>query len=94
MEIQQHDNIIDVYGTLKSIKDATKLNDILDTYDEGESLIIRLHDAYIIPSMLIGALLKKSIEGIDIELQITSDVLYEVLDNLNLIDRFHVKQIK
>jgi hypothetical protein len=44
--------------------------------------------------MLIGALLKKTIEGVDIKLETSSDMLYEVLDNLNLIDRFNVNKIK
>jgi hypothetical protein len=94
MTIEQRDNIIDVYGLLKSINDATKLNDILDNYDRGASIVIRLHDAHIVPSMLIGALLKKTIEGVDIKLETSSDMLYEVLDNLNLTDRFNVNKIK
>ena len=93
MEIKQEGNIVETFGVIKSMSEATKLNDILDTYQEGSSVIIKLHDTFIIPSMLIGGLLKKVGEGIKIELQVYSDILYEVLDDLSLIDKLHVTKI-
>jgi len=93
MEIRKQNNNIEIHGVIKTMSDATKLNDLLNEYNEGSSVIIKLHDSFIMPSMVIGGLLKRAEEGINIQLQVKSDILYEVLDDLNLIDKLHVKRI-
>jgi len=93
VEIIKKGNILEVHGIIKTMSDATKINEMLEEFREGDTVIIDIIDSFVVPSMLIGGLLKIEEEGINIELKVHSDILYEVLDDLNLIDKLHVKRV-
>jgi ribonuclease HI len=93
MEIIKTNNVLEVEGIIKTMNDAHKLNDALNDFKEGQMVIIKIKDSFAMPSAVIGNLLKKVEEGVNIKLEVKSDILYEVLDDLNLVSKLNVKKI-
>jgi hypothetical protein len=93
MEIIKTNNVVEVEGIIKTMNDANKLNDTLNNFKEGQMVIIRIKDSFAMPSAVIGNLLKKVEEGVNIKLEVKSDILYEVLNDLNLVNKLNVKKI-
>ena len=93
MEIIKNANVVEVDGVIKTMNDLSKLNEVLDEFNEGSSVIFKIKDSFAMPSALIGNFLKKTQEGVMITLEVGSDILYEVLDDLNLINKLNVKKI-
>jgi hypothetical protein len=93
MEIIKTNNVVEVEGIIKTMNDAHKLNDTLNNFKEGSLVVIKIKDSFAMPSVVIGNLLKKVEEGVNIKLEVKSDILYEVLNDLNLVNKLNVKKI-
>ena len=93
MEIIKNANVVEVDGVIKTMNDVSKLNEVLDEFNEGSSVIFKIKDSFAMPSALIGNFLKKTQEGVMVTLEVGSDILYEVLDDLNLVNKLNVKKI-
>jgi len=93
MEILKKANVIEIEGVIKTISDANKINDVIKDFKAGESIIIKIKDSFAMPSSVIGILMKKVEEGVNIKIEVGSEILYELLDDLNLTDKFNVKKI-
>jgi PDZ domain-containing secreted protein len=93
MNITKTNNLIEVEGVIKTMNDANKLNDVLNEFKEGDSVTIKIKDSFAMPSAVIGTLLKKAGDGVKIKLEVHNDILYEVLDDLNLGSEFDIKKI-
>ena len=94
INITQNGNIIDIEGNIKSIEDfekiKSKLDEIEKTYD---SIILNIKDSISITSSVIGYLMKLNDKGKKIYLNVASEDLYDLLDELNLKNTFFVKKI-
>ncbi len=90
--IHQHGNTIEIEGVIKTIANAESVIDALKTIN-SDYIILKVKDSFGMPSSIIGYLVKLKDEGKQISLEIGSDILYELLDNLNLIHTFNVKKI-
>jgi hypothetical protein len=93
MEIIKTNNVVEVEGIIKTMNDANKLNEVLNEFKEGSLVVIKIKDSFAMPSAVIGNLLKKVEEGVNIKLEVKSDILYEVLNDLNLVNKLNVKKI-
>jgi hypothetical protein len=93
MEIREDNNIIEVSGIIKTMNDSNRINETLNKFKEGETVVIKIKDSFAMPSAVIGNLLKKLEEDLKIRLEVHSDILYEVLDDLNLVNKLNVKKI-
>jgi hypothetical protein len=93
MEILKQGNVIEVEGVIKTINDANRLNEVIKDLNSGNSVIIKIKDSFAMPSAVIGLLIKKVNEGVNIKVEVGSEILYELLDDLNLTDKFNVKKI-
>jgi hypothetical protein len=93
MEIIKTNNVVEVEGIIKTMNDANKLNEVLNEFKEGSLVVIKIKDSFAMPSAVIGTLLKKVEEGVKIKLEVYSDILYEVLDDLNLVNKLNVVKL-
>ena len=93
MEVVKNGNIIEVDGVIKTMNDVSKLNEVLDEFNEGGSVIFKIKNSFAMPSALIGNFLKKTQEGVVITLEVGNNILYEVLDDLNLVNKLNVRKI-
>ena len=93
MEVEVKGNVVNVKGNIKSLDDVYKLKSVLDSINYS-SITINLYDSMAITSTLIGYLRKKINDGIQIFINVGNELLYELLDDLGLIDIFHVRKIK
>ena len=93
MEIRQNGNIIEVDGVIKTITDSQQLVDAIQAASTNGSVIIKINDSFSLPSTVIGKLLKMKDGGVKISLEVKDEILYELLDDLNLIEAFNVRKV-
>jgi len=93
MEIRQSGNIIEVDGVIKTITDSQQLVDAIQAAAQNGSVIIKINDSFSLPSTVIGKLLKMKDSGVKISLEVKDEILYELLDDLNLIEAFNVRKV-
>jgi hypothetical protein len=93
MEIKQAGSIIEVDGVIKTINDSQMLVNAIKDASRSGSVIIKINDSFSIPSTVIGELLKLKDSGIDVTLEVGDDILYELLDDLNLVSTFNVRKM-
>ena len=93
MEIKEAGSIIEVDGVIKTINDSQMLVNAIKDASRSGSVIIKINDSFSIPSTVIGELLKLKDSGIDVTLEVGDDILYELLDDLNLVSTFNVRKM-
>ena len=90
--INQIGNIVEVEGLIKTINDSEAVIDTLRNIN-SDSIVLRIKDSFGLPSSIIGYLVKLKDEGKSVMLEVGSPILFELLENLNLKDTFHVRKI-
>jgi len=93
MDIRHNGNIVEVDGVIKTIGDSQALVVTIKEAARSGSVIIKINDSFSLPSTVIGELLKMKDTGTNIALEVKDDILYELLDDLNLISAFNVRRI-
>ena len=93
MDIRQTGNMIEVDGVIKTINDSQILVNAIKDASRNGSVIIKINDSFSLPSTVIGELLKIKDNGVKITLEVKDEILYELLDDLNLVTIFNVKKI-
>jgi len=93
MEIKQNGTMIEVDGIIKTINDSQVLVDAIKNASRSGSVIIKINDSFSIPSTVIGELLKIKDTGVNVNLEVGDDILYELLDDLNLVSTFNVRKM-
>jgi hypothetical protein len=93
MKVLVSGNLVEIEEVIKTLDDVNKINNIISEFKTGSTLILRIKDSFAIPSSIIGILIKKKKEGVDIHLEVGSDTLYELLDDLNLINHLNVRKL-
>jgi hypothetical protein len=93
MKININNNTITVEGNITTISDAEKVINTLHSLSDKDLIILRIKDSFSLPSSIIGELLKLHDQGKKIIVEVKDPVLYELLDDLNLIKTFNVKRI-
>jgi hypothetical protein len=93
MKVSVSGNLVEIEEVIKTLDDVNKINNIISEFKTGSTLILRIKDSFAIPSSIIGILIKKKKEGVDIHLEVGNDTLYELLDDLNLINHLNVRKL-
>jgi len=93
IEIKKMGTTIEVEGVIKSISDSQMLIDAINQVSSSGSLILKIKDSFSIPSTVIGHLLKQSDSAVNITVEVSEEILYELLDDLGLASRFNVRKV-
>ncbi|NPA55748.1 MAG: hypothetical protein GXO40_05210 [Epsilonproteobacteria bacterium] len=93
MEVKESGSIIEVDGVIKTINDSQTLVTAIKKAAQNGSVILKINDSFSLPSTIIGELLKIKDQGVNVVVEVKDEILYELLDDLNLIDAFHVRKI-
>jgi len=92
MEIKTSGNTIEIFGTIKTIKNAESVIDAIKSIQD-DVINIKIYDSYVIPSSIIGALLKAIDNGKKVMLGVKSGLLEELIKDLNLDKVFNLYRI-
>ena len=88
---------ITVTGTVDTVVNAEKVRSEVNTaHQNNPSGRIELYfeDSFVIPSSLIGALMKLArLDGADVNVMVRDSQLFQLLDRLKLVDLLNVQKI-
>ncbi len=94
MTISSSHNNIKIFGNIKSISNYRIITEEIDAIKkEFNDIKIHLFDSISITSSVIGYLCKLTSSGCNVELYIANDGLYDLLDDLNLLQTLNVQRI-
>jgi len=93
MDIKQTGSMVDVSGVIKTVNDSQLLVSAIKDAARNGSVVVRINDSFSLPSTVIGELLKLKDSGSAITIEVHDQILYELLDDLNLVSKFNVKLI-
>jgi len=94
MKLKIEGNRLVIEGNIKSLKDLEDIKSALDSMKkEHNSIKIDIVDSISITSSVIGYINKLiHADNVNISIEVGTQQLYEILDELNLIDEFKVKR--
>ena len=93
MDINQIGSTIEVNGVIKTINDSQLLVNAIKDASRNGSVNVKINDSFSLPSTVIGELLKLKDSGVNVMIEVKDDILYELLDDLNLVATFNVRKI-
>lgn len=94
MKLDIDNNVLAVTGNIISNEDFANVKQALESMKSHGHITMNLHDALVISSSLIGYLTKLiNQDGVTIHINAGTDTLYELLEDIHLIDTFHVKKV-
>jgi ribonuclease HI len=93
MEIAKNGGIYEIKGIIRTLKEVEEIKEIIKRDDSSE-LIIKITDSYILPSALIGFLMKQKEENNkEVTLLIKDENLFEMLMDLSLDEEFLIEKV-
>ena len=93
MNIKVENNNIIIEGLVRGNSEVAEIKSIVSN-TTSKNIVIVFQDSYVIPSSLIGYLLKSIHDDkIDLSVKVKQHELYELLDRLNLISALKVSRI-
>jgi len=92
MEIKKNGNTIEIFGTIKTIEDAETIIEAIKSIQDNV-IKIKIYDSYVIPSSIIGALLREVDHNKKIILGVKSELLEELIKDLNLDKVFNLYRL-
>ena len=93
MELKRSGNLIEVNGVIKTISDSQELIGAIKEASANGSVVLKINDSFSLPSTVIGELLKVKDSGVNVTVEVKDDILYDLLDDLNLKTAFNVRKI-
>lgn len=86
---------IDVEGVIKGASDSQSIKDAVDSVSAKEQEIhLNILHSFAITSTIIGYLRKKvSSDGLNLKVKVSDSRLYELLEELNLIEALNVVKV-
>jgi len=89
MQIKQSGSLIEIKGIIKKIEEAEQVISAINNVDSN-LIHIKIYDSYVLPSSIIGNLLKLSESGKTIKIGVKDELLLELLQELNLDKKFDI----
>ena len=84
--------LLKITGHITGAVEAGEIRSILKSHENSEAIEFHIKDALVIPSSLIGLLIKKSlVEGKKITVKVWNKELEDLFYELNLLDYIEVK---
>jgi anti-anti-sigma regulatory factor len=94
MNIQTVENKITIFGEVNTISNVQSVKEAIKAIKSPKSLIITFQDATIIPSSLLGSMLKiVQLDNIPIHIEYTNSEMGQMLESLNLRHIFTAQKI-
>lgn len=94
MRFQTTDNMIEIWGNVKTITDSNTLNNEIKQLMHAKSgLRLKIHDSLVLTSSVIGQLVHCSNKGLSVTLEVGSETLYKLLYDLRLDEEFTIARI-
>jgi hypothetical protein len=96
MTITRDNSLLTIKGNIKSVSDYTEIQGHLQSAiaNGSDSITIKVTDSISITSSVIGIFLKViKKDGIALSVQVGNKHLYDLLNELNLLAVFNVRQI-
>lgn len=92
MQLDIRGNQVKISGNMKSVMDYKELKTALDSVSqEHKTIVLEVVDSISITSSIIGYLNKLVLKDkINLSMHVGNALLFELLDELSLIDLFHV----
>jgi len=85
-----------IIGNIKSIEDSMDIKKALNDLQKqgGKSILLKIQDSFSMTSTVIGHLMKLvNIDNIQISLIVGDHRLYQLLDELSLVQPFNVRLV-
>jgi hypothetical protein len=92
MEIKKNGNTLEIRGIIKTISDAEKINNEINSI-EDDTIRLKIYESYVLPSSVIGTLLRAVDEGKKIIIGVESDLLEELIKDLRLDSTFNLYKL-
>ena len=92
MDLQIHGNIININSPIVTLSDVEEVIKALNS-KENESQIILNIKSFSMPSSVIGELIRLHDKGVSIIINVEDQTLYELLDALQLTQKFKIRKI-
>ena len=94
MQLEAKGNRVKISGNMKSVMDYKELKTLLDSVSgEYPTIILDVEDSISITSSIIGYLNKLVLKDkITLNMNVGNALLFELLDELSLVELFHVKK--
>jgi hypothetical protein len=94
---QQGSNEVIIIGNIKSIEDGLKIKETIETLQKNgaKSIALKIKDSFSMTSTVIGHLMKLvNIDKLNISVTVGDHRLYQLLEELSLVQAFNVRLIK
>jgi len=87
--------VINIDGIIKGVTDSQKLKDAIESIqDRNKHIEMKINESFTLNSTIIGYLRKKiKIDNLNISIFVKDERLYELFDELKLVDIFSVKKV-
>ncbi len=95
MQIERNRNEVTITGNIKSIEDSLQIKDSINSVlEQGvRSIHINIMDSFSMTSTVIGFLMKLvNHDKIPLSISVCDNRLYVLLEELNLLQTFNVRQ--
>jgi hypothetical protein len=97
MQIEQKGrNELSIVGNIKSIEDGIEIKNALTSLQKtgAGSILLKIKDSFSMTSTVIGHLMKLvNIDKVNISLAVGDERLYQLLDELSLVQLFNVRLV-
>lgn len=98
MEIKVIDNhTVEILGNIKSLDHYNEIKQTIQhlVSNGTRNLTINVRDSLSMVSSVIGFLIKViNVDGVTLNVNVWDERLYALLDQLSLVELFHVRQVK
>jgi hypothetical protein len=98
MQIEHtNNNELMIIGNIKSIEDGSEIKGAINTLQKNgaKSIILRIQDSFSMTSTVIGYLMKLvNIDKIPISLIVGDQRLYQLFEELSLVQSFNVRLVE
>jgi hypothetical protein len=87
-------NELNITGNIKSIEDSLEIKEALNTLQKkgARSILLRIQDSFSMTSTVIGHLMKLvNIDKVSISMVVEDQRLFQLLEELSLIQTFNVR---
>ncbi|MGE4318114.1 MAG: hypothetical protein AB7E96_04320 [Deferribacterales bacterium] len=98
MEIKVIDNhTVEIHGNIKSLDNYNEIKQTIQQLVSGgaRNLTLNVRDSLSMVSSVIGFLIKIiNVDGVALNVNVWDERLYALLDQLSLVELFHVRHVK
>ena len=92
MDLQIHGNIININSPIVTLSDVEEVIKALNSKEDESQIILNIK-SFSMPSSVIGELIRLHDKGVSIIINVEDQTLYELLDALQLTQKFKIRKI-